>query len=193
MFIIIGLGPCDSPKRVFLLLLGVSFYNTELESDREWARDTEDQGKDLMKEAKSIVLLLLGCFVIHEEGIEKCKVAEGDMKCWWVIQKGFAKDTNQSILRSTFDGLERASLNAGQCRIRATWSYRGLHEHYKKATWSSSLIQFITIILNIGWIMAPSFTPSSLDHIWTSECSRIGLCMPLCNRTYLLFTHPVGF
>lgn len=48
-----------------------------------------------MKEAKSIVLLLLlGCFVMDEGGIEKCKVAEGDVKCRWVIQAGFAKDTS---------------------------------------------------------------------------------------------------
>lgn len=40
----------------------------------------------------------------------------------------------------------------------------GLCVHYKKGTWSSYLIQFITKILNIGWVMAPSFIPSSLDQ-----------------------------
>lgn len=75
------------------MLLGVFFCDAELERNREWARETEDQGKDLMKEAKSIVLLL-GCSVMDRGDIEKCKVAEGDMKCWWVIQTGFAKDTS---------------------------------------------------------------------------------------------------
>ena len=47
---------CHSPKRVFLLLLVFCFVILNSKAVREWDRSTEDQRKDLVKEAESIYL-----------------------------------------------------------------------------------------------------------------------------------------